>query len=241
MKKLIFLIAGCLLTAVAARAQETGDEPQTVETKFILPLDYVQIKRQTADGEAYAKLVAQFEAADRDLGMYDVALLYYGWVFKPGYKGNLDTEQSPAERLLAEGDFERAWNEGLAYLKDNPVSLITLQCTLSAGNAIGKPAAELERLMWRFNMLLRTIYHTGDGFTEDSAYKVISDTDKFIFMERALGIEKYFNRYLTPTSVDRYEVVMAKHFDRRFLFVDASLATHFGPKWEPVEIPQEEQ
>lgn len=224
----------------AALAQDGGGEPQMVESKFILPLDYVQIKRQMADSAFCNRLTAQFEAADQDLGIYDVAMLYYGWVFRPGYKGNLDVEQSPAERFFAAGEFGQAWNEGMAYLKDNPVSLITLQYTLSAGNAIGKSAAELERLTWRYTMLLRTIYHTGDGLTERSAYKVISNTDKFIFMERLLGVEKQVNRYLTPTSVDRYEVVRAKNYDQRFLFVDASLATHFGPQWVSEEILEEE-
>lgn len=241
MKKFILLIVCCLAVSGVARAQESPEEElQVVESKFILPIDYANIKRLTADAAMYAKLVAQFEAADQSMGMYDISLLYYGWVFKPGYKGNLDAEQSPVERLFSEGEFERAWNEGSAYLKDNPVSLITLQFTLAAGNAIGKPAEELERLSWRYGILLRTIYHTGDGYTEQGAYKVISNTDKFIFMDRLLGVEDYANRYLTPTLVDRYDVVKAKNFDRRFLFIDASLAAHLGPKPAPTaEIPAE--
>ena len=231
MKKLILIFACCLAVAVAARAQEPPQEElQLVESKFILPIDLVNIKRLTADAEYYAKLTAQFEAADQEVGMYDISLLYYGWVFQPGYKGNLDAEQSPAERLLTQGVFEQAWNEGVAYLKDNPVSLITLQFTIAAGNALGKPTEDLEKLLWRYNILLRTIYHTGDGYTENSAYKVISNTDKFIFMERLLGVEQYANRYLTPTLVDRYDVTKAKNFNRRFLFIDASLAAHLGPK-----------
>ncbi len=242
MKKIVLFVTGCLMTAGAAWAQDT----EMVESKFILPVNYMQIKQSAADSVLYGKLIAQFETADQQIGMYDISLLYYGWVFQPGYKGNLDAEQSPAERLLTQGNFESAWNEGLAYLKDNPVSLTTLYFTLSAGNALGKPAEELERLTWRYNILLRTIYHTGDGLTENSAYKVISNTDKFIFMERILGVENYANRYLTTTLVDRYDVVKAKNFDRRFLFIDASLAAHFGPKPEPaaeapVEVPAEQQ
>ncbi len=240
MKKLIAIIACCLAVAGAAWAQEPPQEElQMVESKFILPIDYGNIKRLTADAEYYAGLIAQFEAADQEVGLYDISILYYGWVFQPGYKGNLDAELSPAERLSTQGEFEQAWNEGMAYLKDNPVSIITLQFTLAAGNALGKPKEELERLSWRYSTLLRMIYQTGDGYTENSAYKVISNTDKFIFMERLLGIEKYSNRFLTPTFVDRYDVTTAKNFDRRFLFIDASLAAHFGPKPAAAEIPVE--
>ena len=231
-----------LVVAIPARAQETEEEElQLVESKFIIPVSYIQIRQQTEDPALYAGLVSQFEAADEDLGLYNISLIYYGWVFKPGYKGNLDVEQSPAEKLMKEGNFGQAWDQGMAYLKENPVSLVTLQHLISAGNAMGKPAEEVRRLTWRFNKLLQMIFHTGDGYTEQSAYKVISITDEFIFMDRMIGVESHAGRAISRTSVDRYDIVNARNFDRRYLFIDASLATHFGPQWEPEEIPEEQQ
>lgn len=220
-------------------AQDPEPEMEFVEQKFIIPINYFVIKNQTADDVAYNALVAQFEAGDEALGLFDVAMIYFGWVFKPGYKGNFDVEHSPVERLMNEGDFGRAWDEGMAYLKENPVSLVTLKFLIAAGNAIGKPEAEMNVLLGRYNMILRMIFQTGDGYSEGTAYKVISRSDELIFMDRILGVQSHSGRMLTPTSVDRYDIINAKNFDRRFLFVDASLAYHFGPKWEPEEVPEE--
>ena len=239
MKRFLLLALGLLLSPPAF-AQDPEPEVELVEQKFIIPINYVTVRNMTADQEAYDALVARFEAADPGMGLFDIAMLYFGWVFKPGYKGNFDVEHSPVERLMNEGDFQQAWDEGMAYLKENPLSLVTLKNLLSAGNAIGRPESEMNPLIFRFSKLLLMIFQTGDGFTESTAYKVISRSDEQIFMDRILGVQSHNGRMLTPTSIDRFDFVNATNFDRRFLYIDASLAIHFGPKWEAEEIPEEE-
>lgn len=232
----LFLIPLLLLACVGAYAQEAPDE---VQEKFIMPLNYTVIKQQAQNDEIYGELISKFEANDAGLGVYDIAVAYYGWAFRPGYKGNLDAERSPVEGLVAEGKYAAAWNEGLAYLKDNPVSLVTLRYTIEAGKAARKPEADIERLQWRHDMILIAINYTGDGYTEQTAYRVISKTDEFIFMENVLGVQSYAGRSFLPTYVSRYDVVRADNFDRSRLYMDSGLANHFGPKWEPQETPGE--
>lgn len=232
------IIAG-LLAAAGAWAQD-ADTATMVEQRFILPVNLSGIKQMTADEAVYNNLVTKFEQGSDSLGLFDISLIYYGWVFKPGYKGNRDVEQSPAERLMAEGKFLDAWDQGREYLKENPVSLLTLQHVLNAGNAIGRSEQELAPYLKRFNQLLQLIYYSGDGLAENTAFKVISISDEHVFMQRVLGVSKYAGRNITQTGVDRFDVVSARSFDQRFLFIDATMAQHFGPPWIPQEFPDEE-
>lgn len=232
------LLSVILLTLVSfsAYAQVEDDGPEVVETRFIMPLNYTIIKELAQNEEEFGKLLARFEAADPDLGIFDVAMLYYGMAFRPAYKGNLDAENSPVESLVYEGRNADAWKAGVEYLKTNPVSLITIQHMIAAGTEAGKSAKEIDRLKWKFDMLMRTIFYSGDGLTEETAFKTISKSDEFIFMDNMLGIKKHGPSIFLPTYATRYEVLSAENFDRRWLFMDSSLANHFGPAWEPKEI-----
>lgn len=237
MKRFIISLGLLMLVPAAMRAQE-ADTASVVEQRFILPVNLSGIQQMSQDEAAYNELVSKFEQGSDDLGLFDISVIYYGWIFKPGYKGNRDVEQSPAEKLMSEGRFLEAWDEGVEYLKENPVSLLTLQHVLNAGNAIGKSEAEMAPYMKRFNQILQLIYYSGDGLSEDTAFKVISISDEHVFMQRVLGVGKYAARNITRAGVDRFDVVNARNFDQRFLFIDATMAQHFGPAWIPEEVDE---
>ena len=193
MKKSILLLCLCVLSVsvfagrpekkekkrAQAKQEQFQQEPEPEspqeETGLLSSIfDYGELKSLAERDSVYLPLVERFAAGDTTLTLEDMSLLYYGFAYRPGYKGSMDAVASPVTQLMKEGKFRDAWEQGQAYLKDNPVSLTTLERMLAAGNQLSMSWEELTPYAKRMAKLLHVIRASGDGTSDEAAFTNIS-------------------------------------------------------------------
>ena len=167
MKKLITLFFISILSLqVYCSAQE------------ILKVDYPAIKEYvTNHNTEFQKLMQRFEENDTLLTRQDHAMLYYGYSFTPAYKGSMDDSQD-FRKLIKEEKYEDAYNIGKELLKKNPVSLQLLYNMYGIAGLLQKDIREIKHYSKRYAALLTMIALTGDGTSEETAFKVICVNDE---------------------------------------------------------------
>ncbi|WP_234118115.1 DUF4919 domain-containing protein [Bacteroides thetaiotaomicron] len=144
----------------------------------ILKVDYPAIKEYvTSHNTEFQKLMQRFEENDTLLTRQDHAMLYYGYSFTPAYKGSMDDFQD-FRKLIKEEKYEDAYNIGKELLKKNPVSLQLLYNMYGIAGLLQKDIREIKHYSKRYAALLTMIALTGDGTSEETAFKVICVNDE---------------------------------------------------------------
>lgn len=201
-----------------------GAHAQTPEPQEDFVVDYDAIREIVTQEGVYDALAARFAAMDSTLTMYDMALLYYGFAFQPGYNGNKDSILSLIlKEYNGKGDYQEAWNAGIQFLKDSPVSLTILNELFKAGSSLNLPEDQLEPYIFRLLTLLNIIEYSGDGKSAKTAFKVISVADEYIFMSIALGVSEIKSQALLVGMCDLITITDANNFDGTEIFFDVSL------------------
>ncbi|EES65333.2 hypothetical protein BSIG_5585 [Bacteroides thetaiotaomicron] len=178
MKKLITLFFISILSLqVYCSAQE------------ILKVDYPAIKEYvTNHNTEFQKLMQRFEENDTLLTRQDHAMLYYGYSFTPAYKGSMDDFQD-FRKLIKEEKYEDAYNIGKELLKKNPVSLQLLYNMYGIAGLLQKDIREIKHYSKRYAALLTMIALTGDGTSEETAFKVICVNDEYQLLNMLFKME----------------------------------------------------
>lgn len=216
MKNLLLFTALCLISAGALRAQEVQESDKSSYT--VINFDSLKV---AATPEKYAEVQARFEALDDNFTYEDAVMLYYGFVFQPGYKGSGDAMSSPVMKLIQQGKFQKAWDEGVEYLKDNPVSLTTYEGILMAAIRLNK-RAEAESYMIRMLAILDLINSTGDGKSANSAFKVLAVSDEYVFMRQLLMINKVILQVYND-GCDIITIDEAENYEGNTIYFDVSI------------------
>ena len=208
MRSILFLLSFCI--TVCVYAQE------------VIRIDYPTIKETiTKDSTYYTNLLQRFESNDSLLTPNDYAMIYYGYSFQPSYKGSLDPTKTALNELINNRKYEDAYNLGKSSLKDNPVSLNTLYNMYYLCQALNKPEEETQSYLAKYTGLLYTISLSGDGHSEETAFKVICINDEYQLMYNYFGVEDIKGQSLI-NDCDVIEFKSSQHFKGKEMYFDIS-------------------
>ena len=210
MKKLITLFFISILSLqVYCSAQE------------ILKVDYPAIKEYvTNHNTEFQKLMQRFEENDTLLTRQDHAMLYYGYSFTPAYKGSMDDFQD-FRKLIKEEKYEDAYNIGKELLKKNPVSLQLLYNMYGIAGLLQKDIREIKHYSKRYAAVLTMIALTGDGTSEETAFKVICVNDEYQLLNMLFKMENMKGQSLV-NKCDLIEFDKCQYYEGNQMYFDIS-------------------
>lgn len=214
MKKIItiFLI-GILSFQVCCNAQE------------VLKIDYSTIEEYvTTHNREFQELVQRFEKNDTLLTREDQAMIYYGYSFTPAYKGSIDgmmPDYIQFRELYNKEKHEDAYEIGKSVVKRNPVSLEVLLYMYSLADILKKDAAEIENYANRYSSLLTMIAITGDGRSEETAFKVICINDEYQLLNMLFRVENIKSQSLI-NQCDMFEFEKSQYYNGTQMYFDIS-------------------
>lgn len=214
MKKFIPLLLLCLLCSqFKSSAQE------------MLHIDYPSIKEYvTNHSEEFQQLMQRFEENDTSLTREDKAMVYYGYSFTPAYKGSMDEylpDFKEFNELIKNEQHEEAYEIGKNILKRNPVSLKLLFNMYGLAGKLEKDISEAKSYSYKYASLLYTIAFSGDGKTEETAFKVICINDEYQLMKVIFRVENIKGQSLI-NKCDLIEFENCVNFEGNQMYFDIS-------------------
>lgn len=144
--------------------------------------------------EAVRALTARFMDADTTLTPSEVAVVYYGHAFSPGY--NPDETWPDIEEAIGNSDVNLATTLTEQALRTNPVSLPLLfnlygLCRVSNVPRIQMRAADIQR---QILMLGDMITSTGNGVLPVAPWLVISEGDMDQLLKKYIQVQSELGR-----------------------------------------------
>lgn len=222
-KKILLLLIAILPLSLYAQEQEKTD-------KFMVP-DYASIKTMVADPNSafyYPKLFKKYQENDTTLSFREYRMLYYGYVFQPGYERNPKhtAEDDSIAAIFAKGqlteqDLKDIVRLGIAYTEKVPFDLKRINLVHVAASELGDNTTA-GAYLHKVRMLALTVLTTGNGLSEETPFYVISESDENA-MINILGYkpgERYDvrnTRYLTVEEND--DNLPGLYFDMKNLTV----------------------
>ena len=170
-------------------------------------MDYPAIKEYvTSHNTEFQKLMQRFEENDTLLTRQDHAMLYYGYSFTPAYKGSMDDFQ----------DFRKLIKE-----EKNPVSLQLLYNMYGIAGLLQKDIREIKHYSKRYAALLTMIALTGDGTSEETAFKVICVNDEYQLLNMLFKMENMKGQSLV-NKCDLIEFDKCQYYEGNQMYFDIS-------------------
>lgn len=169
-------------------------------------LNFMVFGRYARDDAHFDRLKERFEAADSTLLFSDRMTLYYGMAYRDEYEGGYSIDNGIAK--LIDSLPAEVYACCLERLRTTPSSARLLHYALIAGRLCDRPAAELDRLSWRFWKTLALIYSMGEG-TEKDPFVVTSVSDEYELMYSWLEVERVTGQQLIDNdgvSCDRMAI-----------------------------------
>ncbi len=182
------------------------------KTTFITP-DYKKIKKALSVKDSptfYPKLMERYKAHDTTLSPADYHLLYYGYSLQQEYAPY--AHQPFADSLMAIVRKERISPDqynlilkyGTAVLDKSPFDMRYLDPMIYVLQMQGNNEM-VEKLEFKLGRIIETIFNSGDGLTEKSAFHVISVSHEYDLI-RALGFGFGGEQSLTKGECDFLKV-----------------------------------
>ncbi|MCM1483501.1 MAG: DUF4919 domain-containing protein [Muribaculaceae bacterium] len=136
----------------------------------------------------YKALAERFSAADASLTPEEVATVYYGQAYVPGFNAAMAFED--VERAYAAGDYAEALELIDKAVEAQPAVLSLLFKGYGAASSIGRPdrAASYQK---RLLDICEVIFASGKGVSDMSPYVVVRPSDR----------DEFIAKYLQPTSI----------------------------------------
>lgn len=191
-----------------------------------LYIDYKYIKEYvTNKKEDFQKLMQRFEMNDTLLTRQEYAMIYYGYSFTPDYQGSMYDmlqDYQDFKRLISENKYEEAYNAGTELLKKNPVSLQTLYEMGALVYMQNKDQEKMRSYTKRYAALITTIASSGDGKTEETAFKVICVNDEYQLLNKLFQMENMKQQSLTDNKCDLIEFDKCKYYEGTQMYFDIS-------------------
>ena len=190
-----------------------------------LTIDYPTIKEYvTNQHEEFQKLMQRFEMNDSLLTRKELAIIYYGYSFTPDYTAsmfNLNDDFIKVRQLAKEGKNEEAYEIGTQLLKKNPVSLALLHKMGTLAYALQKETQEIKNYSRKYATLTTMIAFTGDGHTEETAFKVICVDDEYQLLHMLFRMEHMKSQSLV-NKCDLIEFERCKYYPGTQMYFDIS-------------------
>lgn len=170
----------------------------------------------------YRKFIDKFRTAEEKPTVRECAIAYYGFAYQDYYTGDMvEGEREMQEAVLA-GDMELAYQLGTQVVKRNPVNLTALYWTLAAAVETKKPWETINSLRARYNNLTVVISRSGDGLTEETAFRIVYTGDMYTYCMMELGLE-IEERYLWDSRYEMLEVKPSAKFRQDKIWFDGLL------------------
>lgn len=207
MKRTLLLI-NLLLLSVCVFPQEN------------IEVNYATIKKYVENqSDDYQQLIERFEANDSLLSLNDYALIYYGHSFTPKYKGSMELWKE-LETLME----EKKWKEAYILLKEcrkkNPVSLKLLIYAVNLASELQREE-EVQAYIDKYIKLSSAIISSGDGTSEDTAFKVISVNDEYQILNNVFKVEGLKQQSLV-NKCDLMEFESSPYYEGTQIYFDIS-------------------
>ena len=199
----ILLIAVLLLSLTSVSAQNK---------RFIRP-DYKKISKtinKTGSPLNYAVLMERYRTNDTTLTREEYHLLYFGYSLQPDYRP--DSQSAYSDSLLklmrlpevGASQYDVIIRLADKVLETNPFDMRYLDPVIYAYRMKGNEEIA-QKLEFRLGRIVETIFNSGDGFSEKTAFHVIAISHEYDLL-RALGFRYGGQQRLTKAGVDYLKV-----------------------------------
>jgi hypothetical protein len=155
-----------------------------VFSQKISNIDFDKIKSKLEEsGGFYKKLLERFIDADSTLTQEEYNIIYYGQCFQKNYNPYFrDTENFDKFRKhYQENDFAKALPIALKMIGKDPLDMkmtfYTLVCYHGLKDEDGK-----SKMATRYNGIIRSIFESGDGKSDATAFVVMNVSDEYELM-----------------------------------------------------------
>ncbi|MDD3037254.1 MAG: DUF4919 domain-containing protein [Bacteroides sp.] len=156
--------------------------------------------------------------------------MYYKYSFTPNYQGSMydmSQEYQNFMKLINEKKYEETNNAGTELLKKNPVFLQTLYEMGALVYMQSKDQEKMRSYTKRYAALITTITASGDGKTEDTAFKVIYFNDEYQVLNKLFLMENMKQQSLTDNKCDLIEFDKCKYYEGTQMYFDISRSLDF--------------
>lgn len=157
----------------------------------IFDLDMEDVKSKTTDSLSYLYhpyLLERFMSFDTTLTNEDYKYLYYGYVYTDMYNPyGIHEEEDEFYDLYYDKEYERAIEIGNKMFIQDPVNTKVLFKMLVCHHQQGNSELANNYAMLYYG-LLTVIYFSGDGISEETAFKVINVSDEYEILSE-LGLQ----------------------------------------------------
>lgn len=211
MKKISFLLTMLLVAIISAQAQASLD---------------LKLIKETVENEKeyYNDIVNVYLGDDPLIRLDDLALVYYGYIYSPQYRGSNDANEVKLKNYMAQGDNTQAYNVAKEILSYNHVSLNALFYAWRSSEALGRPQEEINSYVTKYLNILNMITTYGDGKSSRTPFRIINPDDQDHILYGILDIENVKNRELdTETLCNIITVEPSKKYQSRTVYVDLSI------------------
>jgi hypothetical protein len=185
----------------------------------VKPIDRDKLKKEITDSSSvnfYPKLIARFENDDTTLTYDDFRYLYFGFAFQENYFPYPDLQEKRIGNEIKDKNFTTALKICDSILEKIPISLGANYNKSLVLFEKDKTDSTFVRYRTRFVNLLRAILSTGDGFSCESAFKVIFTNDEYQAMY------KYFEVGFVSQSLkypcDKMSVKASEYYDKEAIY-----------------------
>ncbi len=182
------------------------------KNSFSVP-DYKKIGKAISKADSptfYPRLMQRYQAHDTTLSPSEYHLLYYGYSLQPEYAPYAHQPITDSlmvilrEDMISPSQYNLVLKYGYAILDKNPFDMRYLDpmiyiCQMQGNKEL---AAKLE---FKLGRIIETIFTSGDGLTEKTAFHVISVSHEYDLL-RALGFGFGGQQSLTQGNSDFLKV-----------------------------------
>lgn len=209
MKKL-FTIAILIATASFVKAQ--------------LLLDKATIEDIVKNEKSYFNDIVQvFNSDDPFLDTDDIALVYYGHAFTPGYKPGKDENEKLLKKYYNEDNYPKMYETAKKILSYSPANLDALFYAWISAKTIGKSEDEYLSYVNKHQNIINMIKSYGDGKSSKTAFRIVNPEDQKYVMY-SLNIDSELSSELdTETLCNILIVKPSQEFQARRMYFDISL------------------
>ncbi len=195
------------------------------ETKFNKP-DRAAIEKAISDSTAdtyYPKLLKRFNDFDSTLTVAEYRLLYYGFVFQPGYSGYDNHRKKEIQDELRANANSAASRLCDSVMMKIPISLQGNYYKSVALTRLGKSGESVRKYVRRYRGLLDAILQTGNGKAKETAIHVVFVTDEYHIMYFHFDLDQIKSQSLVYPC-DMFQVKKNKNFRGTKIWFDISEA-----------------
>lgn len=167
---------------------------------------------------------------DPGIRLNDYAIVYYGQVYLPEYRGSNDSNIEQLKNYAATGDAIKRYETAKKILEYNPASLTALFNAWQASEQLIKPESETNSYLIKYLGILNMITTMGDGKSSKSAYRIIfpDDEEHILNLYTDKVISKSFD---ADTKCRIITVQPGERFNASRMYIDiSSYLTHTTKK-----------